>query len=175
MIVRLCLVGLLLYLLLLLVSWHRRKTLSPWSHTRNRMQTPKIMMGGCSSSVRSRIITSPCHPDRLWGSPSLLSNRYRGFFLLRKSRRVAKLTAHQLEPVRVRVTLRLTVSQSVSMSWCRAHFVDVWPDIASFSRVLVWNLLSCLSGAPSLTRGRVYPDVTKTWVYTSTTLYIFTA
>jgi hypothetical protein len=44
----------------------------------------------------------------------------------------------------VRVTLRLTVSQQVSMSWCRAHFVDIWPDIASFSRVWVWNLLSCL-------------------------------
>jgi hypothetical protein len=46
---------------------------------------------------------------------------------------------------------------TVSMSWCRAHFVDVWPDIASSSRVLVWNLLSSLCGAPSLTRGRVCP------------------
>jgi hypothetical protein len=45
-----------------------------------------------------------------------------------------------LRSLSVRVTLRLTVS----MSWCRAHFVDVWPDIASFSRVWVWNLLSCL-------------------------------
>jgi hypothetical protein len=42
--------------------------------------------------------------------------------------------------------------QSVSMSWCWAHFVDVWPDIA-----WVWNLLSCVCGAPSLTRGRVCP------------------
>jgi hypothetical protein len=47
--------------------------------------------------------------------------------------------------------------QSVSMSWRRADFVDVWPDIASFSRVWVWNLLSCLCGAPSPTRGRVCP------------------
>jgi hypothetical protein len=46
----------------------------------------------------------------------------------------------------VRVTLRLTVRQSVSTSWCRAHFVDVWPDIVSFSRVWVWNSLSCLCG-----------------------------
>jgi hypothetical protein len=43
------------------------------------------------------------------------------------------------------------------MSWFRAHFVDVWPDIASFSRVWVWNLLTCLCGAPSLTRDRVCP------------------
>jgi hypothetical protein len=57
----------------------------------------------------------------------------------------------------VRVTLRLTVSQSVSVSWCRANFVDVWPDIASFSSVWVWNLLSCLCWAPSLTKGRVCP------------------
>jgi hypothetical protein len=47
--------------------------------------------------------------------------------------------------------------QTVSMSWCRAHFVDVWPDMASFSRVWVWNLLFCLCGAPSLTRGQVCP------------------
>jgi hypothetical protein len=39
-------------------------------------------------------------------------------------------------------------SQSVSMSCCRAHFVNVWPDIASFSRVWDWNLLSCLVGRP---------------------------
>jgi hypothetical protein len=48
-------------------------------------------------------------------------------------------------------------SQSVSMSWCWAHFVDVWPDISSFSSLWVWNLLSCVCGAPSLTRGRVCP------------------
>jgi hypothetical protein len=48
-------------------------------------------------------------------------------------------------------------SQSVSMSWCRAHFADVWSDIASFWRVRVWNSLFCLCRAPSLTRGRVCP------------------
>jgi hypothetical protein len=48
-------------------------------------------------------------------------------------------------------------SQSVSRSRRRAHFVDVWADIASFARLWVWNLLSCLCGAPSLTRGRVCP------------------
>jgi hypothetical protein len=48
--------------------------------------------------------------------------------------------------------------QSVSISSCRPHFADVWPDIASFSRVWVWNLLSCLCGAPSLTKGRVCPQ-----------------
>jgi hypothetical protein len=46
------------------------------------------------------------------------------------------------------------------MSWCRVHFVDDWPDIASFSRVWVYNLLSCLGGAPSLTRGWVCPSDT---------------
>jgi hypothetical protein len=28
--------------------------------------------------VGSRIFTSPCRPDRLWGPPNLLSNGYRG-------------------------------------------------------------------------------------------------
>jgi hypothetical protein len=30
--------------------------------------------------ARERIFTSPCRPHRLWGSPSLLSNGYRGLF-----------------------------------------------------------------------------------------------
>jgi hypothetical protein len=55
---------------------------------------------------------------------------------------------------RARVTLRLTVSQSVCLGF-RAHFVDVWQDIVPLSRVWVWNLLSCLCGAPCLTRGRI--------------------
>jgi hypothetical protein len=33
-------------------------------------------------SVGSRIFTSPCRPERLWGPPSLLSNGYRGLFSL---------------------------------------------------------------------------------------------
>jgi hypothetical protein len=28
--------------------------------------------------VRSRIFSYPCRPDRLWGTPNLLSNVYRG-------------------------------------------------------------------------------------------------
>jgi hypothetical protein len=28
----------------------------------------------------SRIFTSPCHPDRLWGPPNFLSSGYRGSF-----------------------------------------------------------------------------------------------
>jgi hypothetical protein len=30
--------------------------------------------------VGSRIFSSPCRPDRLWGSPSLISKGYRGIF-----------------------------------------------------------------------------------------------
>jgi hypothetical protein len=50
----------------------------------------------------------------------------------------------RIQDRRVRVTLRPTVSQSVSTSWCRAHFMDVWPDIASSSRGWVWNWFSFL-------------------------------
>jgi hypothetical protein len=35
---------------------------------------------GVRVPVGSRIFTSPRRPDRLWGPPNLLSNRYRGFF-----------------------------------------------------------------------------------------------
>jgi hypothetical protein len=31
-------------------------------------------------SVGSHIFSSPHRPDRLWGTPSLLSNKYRGIF-----------------------------------------------------------------------------------------------
>jgi hypothetical protein len=57
--------------------------------------------------------------------------------------------------VEVEFTLRLTVSQSVSMSWYRVPLWDLRPDITSYRNVAVWNLRSCLCGAPSLTRGRV--------------------
>jgi hypothetical protein len=43
-----------------------------------------------------------------------------------------------------------TDGQSVSMSWCQVHSETC--DQILFS---VWNLLCCLCGAPSLTRGRV--------------------
>jgi hypothetical protein len=49
------------------------------------------------------------------------------------------------------VTLRLTVS----MSWYWAPLWDLRPDITSCRNVAVWNLRSCIYGAPSLTRGRV--------------------
>jgi hypothetical protein len=35
---------------------------------------------GVRVPVGARIFTSPCRPDRLWGSPNLLSNGYRGLF-----------------------------------------------------------------------------------------------
>jgi hypothetical protein len=53
------------------------------------------------------------------------------------------------------VTLRLTVSQSVSMSWNRVPLWDLRPDIISCRNVAVWRLRSCFCGVPSLTRGRV--------------------
>jgi len=40
--------------------------------------------------------SSPPNPDRLWGLPMLLSERYRGLFLRRYSGRGVKLTAHFL-------------------------------------------------------------------------------
>jgi hypothetical protein len=45
--------------------------------------------------------------------------------------------------------------QSVSMSWYRAPLWDLRPGIISCRNVAVWNLRSCIYGAPSLTWGRV--------------------
>jgi hypothetical protein len=58
--------------------------------------------------------------------------------------------------VKVKVTLRLTVGQSVSTSWYWALLWDLWPYIISCRNVAVWNLRSHFCGTPSLTRGRVY-------------------
>jgi hypothetical protein len=38
--------------------------------------------------------SSPLHPDKLWGPPSLLSNGYHGFFPCGKSGLGMKLTTH---------------------------------------------------------------------------------
>jgi hypothetical protein len=42
--------------------------------------------------------------------------------------------------------------QSVSMSWHRVPLWDLRPDIISCRNVTVWNLTSCIWGAPSLAR-----------------------
>jgi hypothetical protein len=46
-------------------------------------------------------------------------------------------------------------SQSANMSWYRVPLWDLWQDIISCRNVAVWNLLSCIYWAPSLTRGWV--------------------
>jgi hypothetical protein len=44
--------------------------------------------------VGSRIFTSPCRPDQLRGTPSLLSNEYQGLFPRESSSQGVKLTTH---------------------------------------------------------------------------------
>jgi hypothetical protein len=48
-----------------------------------------------------------------------------------------------------------TDSQSANMSWYRVPLWDLWPDITSCRNIAVWNLLSFIYWAPSLTRGQV--------------------
>jgi hypothetical protein len=48
-----------------------------------------------------------------------------------------------------------TAFMSVSISWDRVPLWDLRPDITSCQNVTVWNLRSCVCGAPFLTRGRV--------------------
>jgi hypothetical protein len=64
-------------------------------------------------------------------------------------------------PGEVEVMLELTVGRSVGRSVSQYVKVssplwDLWPDITFCPMVVFWKFLSCLCGAPSLTRGRVY-------------------
>jgi hypothetical protein len=69
-----------------------------------------------------------------------------------------------LRQVKVKVTLRPTVSQDVLVS---SPIWDFWPDFFFFSK-----LLSCLFGAPSLTIGRVcHVSVFVIEVYNSQSLF----
>jgi hypothetical protein len=45
-----------------------------------RLATGWVTGVGARVPVGSRIFSSPHHPDRFWGPPSLLSNGYRGLF-----------------------------------------------------------------------------------------------
>jgi hypothetical protein len=49
-----------------------------------------------------------------------------------------------------------TDSQSANMSWYQVPLWDLRPDIISCRNVAVWNLLSCIYWAPSLTRGQFF-------------------
>jgi hypothetical protein len=73
---------------------------------------------------------------------------------------VVNMTVVKFKPLVFPTSLRsrsyfTTDSQSVSMSWYRVPFWDLWLDITSCRNVAVWNLRSCICWAPSLTRGRV--------------------
>jgi hypothetical protein len=51
-------------------------------------------MAGVRFPASSRILPTPQHTDRFWGSPSLLYNGYRELFPQLKSGRSVKLTTH---------------------------------------------------------------------------------
>jgi hypothetical protein len=104
-----------------------------------------------SSPDRGRILSSPCRTERLWGSPSLLysGERQKYIYICNRPWRPAGLwdveASHVSQSVvEVEVTLRLTVSQSVSMSWHRVPLWDLRPDIIS-----CWMLLSEICGLVS--------------------------
>jgi hypothetical protein len=89
------------------------------------------------------------------GSITFLFKGDRGHLPRNRSGRSVKLTTlHLLVEVEaaLQLTVRRSVSQYVKVS---SPIWDLWPDITFCPKVVLWKLLSCLYGAPSLTRGRV--------------------
>jgi hypothetical protein len=63
---------------LVILAAHVRASL-PLKYGYNESKGKRLI--GCSSPATScEIYSSPLHPDRLWGPPSLLSNGYQGIF-----------------------------------------------------------------------------------------------
>jgi hypothetical protein len=104
-------------------------------------------------------LTSPTSGDRSLGKVRS-STPGTEFFLIWKCIELAAVCSNTclklVQNYEVEVTLWLTVSQSVSMSWYRAPLWDLRPDITSCRDVAVWNLRSCICWAPSQTRGRFF-------------------
>jgi hypothetical protein len=97
----------------------------------------------CKSGIRRHV--AGWHSSQLWESLVLRTS-----YSAQDGRRLVDDRWSKDE-----VALRLTVGQSVSMSWYRTPLWDLRPDSTSCRNVAVWNLRSCFCGAPSLTKGRV--------------------
>jgi hypothetical protein len=83
--------------------------------------------------------------------PTTLTARFKNYYRVRHSSIRLKTDYFKFEVPNYFTADR----QSVSMSWYRAPLCYLLPDITSCRKVAVWNLRSCIYGAPSLTRGRV--------------------
>jgi hypothetical protein len=119
-----------------------------------------ICVNWVSSCFSAFVIGVPLHMQAIWQNNLYIS--YNDIFVDDFITKTVRKLVYALttdpgtynHEVKVKVTLRLRVSQSVSMSWCRASLWGPWPDFM-FSFLLSENCFALHLGVPSLTRGLV--------------------
>jgi hypothetical protein len=102
-------------------------------------------------TVRLGVKPLESHDKRFFFWLNPCSNSAYITFSLTRRRLLWICLAFRQMTVKVKVTLRLAVSQSVSQSWCRST-----SGAHGQIFITVWQVPSCVCGAPSLTRRRVW-------------------
>jgi hypothetical protein len=115
-----------------------------------------IVKEHCYKNPSIKTFTQECYSNQysLYTNKNSMALVHKWTILTKRTKLVHKVSTNFCE-AEVEVTLQLTVSQSVSMSWYRVPMWDLRPDIISCRNVAVWNFQSCIYWAPSLTRGWV--------------------
>jgi hypothetical protein len=127
-----------------------------WESVRVEIADPSSRQRGRPKDTRSQISDSNIPTgNNTWSQVPKGWSIPRHTDWLTVSSKVTSTSISTSGRVEVEVTLQLTVDRSVSQYVkVSSPLWDLWPDITFCPKAVFWNL-SCLCGAPSLTRGRV--------------------